>query len=124
MIAVMSLHLPDDRVIDLDRPVLFGVLNVTPDSFSDGGAYPDVDAAVLAARRMLDEGADAIDIGGESTRPGAPRVPADEQLRRVLPVIERLVDELDRQWIVWLDGTHLPQDITLAPEAEGITMLH
>ena len=67
-----------------------GVLNVTPDSFSDGGAFLDPDAAVTHAKRMAGEGADLVDVGGESTRPGAEPVPADEELRRVMPVIERL----------------------------------
>ena len=67
-----------------------GVLNVTPDSFSDGGAFVDPAAAVAHARRMVAEGADLIDVGGESTRPGALPVPVDEELRRVLPVLERL----------------------------------
>jgi len=67
-----------------------GVVNVTPDSFSDGGAHLDPTAAVGAARRMLDEGAAIVDIGGESTRPGAAPVAADEELRRVVPVLEGL----------------------------------
>jgi dihydropteroate synthase len=67
-----------------------GVLNVTPDSFSDGGRWLDAGAAVAHGRRMVDEGADVIDVGGESTRPGAQPVPAEEELRRVLPVIESL----------------------------------
>jgi dihydropteroate synthase len=68
-----------------------GILNVTPDSFSDGGRYAEVEAAVAAAAAMAAAGVDLIDIGGESTRPGSEPVPADEQLRRVLPVIERIV---------------------------------
>ncbi len=72
------------------RPVVLGVLNVTPDSFSDGGRYPDLAAAVAHACRMRDEGADLIDVGGESTRPGAGRVDAETELARVLPVIREL----------------------------------
>ncbi|MCB1283667.1 MAG: dihydropteroate synthase [Microthrixaceae bacterium] len=68
-------------------PSIMGVLNVTPDSFSDGGRYVDLDAAVSHARRMVDEGADVIDVGGESTRPGAVAVSIDEELERVVPVI-------------------------------------
>jgi len=71
-------------------PAIIGVLNVTPDSFSDGGVYGSIDAAVDHAQRMVDEGADAIDVGGESTRPGAERIAEAEQIRRVAPVIERL----------------------------------
>ena len=72
------------------RTFLMGVLNVTPDSFSDGGLHPTAEAAVDHALRMVDAGADFIDVGGESTRPGSDPVPVDEELRRVVPVIERL----------------------------------
>src|SRR5712691_8676015 len=67
-----------------------GVVNVTPDSFSDGGVHFRTDDAVAAARRMRDEGAAIVDVGGESTRPGSEGVPLDEELRRVLPVLELL----------------------------------
>jgi dihydropteroate synthase len=76
-----------------DRIVVMGVLNVTPDSFSDGGRYTELDDALCHAREMAAEGADLIDVGGESTRPGAERVEAAEEARRVLPVISRLADE-------------------------------
>ncbi len=76
------------RVIDLSRPVLMGVLNITPDSFSDGGRYFDAGAAIERLERLQWEGADVIDVGGESTRPGSLPVDEDEELRRVLPVIE------------------------------------
>jgi dihydropteroate synthase len=72
------------------RPSVMGVVNVTPDSFSDGGVNFDADAAVASARRMVDEGAAIVDVGGESTRPGSEGVPAEEELRRVQPVLERL----------------------------------
>lgn len=72
------------------RPLLMAILNVTPDSFSDGGSYFTLDRALDAAKRALDEGADIIDVGGESTRPGAEPVSAEEELRRVLPVVENL----------------------------------
>jgi dihydropteroate synthase len=72
------------------RPSVMGVVNVTPDSFSDGGVHLDPDTAAEAARRMLAEGAAIVDVGGESTRPGAEGVGLDEELRRVLPVLERL----------------------------------
>jgi dihydropteroate synthase len=68
-----------------------GVVNVTPDSFSDGGLFLDADAAIAHARELIAEGADIVDVGGESTRPGAEPVPAEEELRRVLPVIEGIV---------------------------------
>ena len=72
------------------RPSVMGVLNVTPDSFSDGGAHLTVDAAVTTAWAMLDAGAAIVDVGGESTRPGSAAVPLDEELRRVVPVLEHL----------------------------------
>lgn len=81
------------RILVLDRPRVMGIVNVTPDSFSDGGLHADVDAAVAHALRLAAEGADVLDIGGESTRPGAQDVSVDEELARVIPVIERLARE-------------------------------
>ena len=78
------------QVLDLSQPRLMGVLNITPDSFSDGGAFLSVDNAVAHARQMAEAGADIIDVGGESTRPGSAPVSADEELQRVIPVIEAL----------------------------------
>jgi len=78
------------RRLQLDRPLIMGILNVTPDSFSDGGRYATTDLAVEQALAMIDQGADIIDIGGESTRPGARPVPETEESGRVVPVIERL----------------------------------
>ncbi|WP_459195520.1 dihydropteroate synthase [Wukongibacter baidiensis] len=77
------------------RTYIMGILNVTPDSFSDGGDFTSVDIAVNHAKEMVLEGADIIDIGGESTRPGAAEVGAEDELERVLPVVERLVKEID-----------------------------
>jgi len=82
------------RVLELDHPVVMGVLNVTPDSFTDGGLYADAGAALAHAERMAGEGAAIIDIGGESTRPGAAAVDSDEELRRVLPLVERVAARL------------------------------
>src|ERR1700751_6368677 len=76
------------------RPSVMGVVNVTLDSFSDGGVHLDPDVAAAAARRMLEEGAAIVDVGGESTRPGSDGVSADEELRRVVPVLERLGGEV------------------------------
>ena len=76
------------------RPSVMGVVNVTPDSFSDGGVHLDPAVAVEAARRMVAEGAAIVDVGGESTRPGSDGVSADEELRRVVPVLDRLGGEL------------------------------
>jgi dihydropteroate synthase len=76
------------------RPSVMGVVNATPDSFSDGGVHLDPDVAAAAARRMAEEGAALVDIGGESTRPGSAGVSAEEELRRVLPVLDRLGGEV------------------------------
>lgn len=82
-----------DRVLSLDQPVVMGVLNVTPDSFSDGGRWLETDSAIAHARAMVRQGAAIVDVGGESTRPGAEPVPEEEELRRVIPVIEALAGE-------------------------------
>lgn len=78
------------RMLRLDRARVMGIVNVTPDSFSDGGQHDTAEAAVAHGLRLVEEGADLLDIGGESTRPGSEPVPLDEELRRVLPVIEQL----------------------------------
>src|SRR4051812_25841470 len=86
-------HIPwqcGSRMLDLTAPVVMGVLNVTPDSFSDGGRFSNPGSAVDHARRMITEGAAIIDIGGESTRPGASPADLDAELERVIPVIEAL----------------------------------
>lgn len=83
------------RTLDLSAPVVMGVLNVTPDSFSDGGRHSSRDAALRHAERMLAEGAAIIDVGGESTRPGAAPVSEQQELDRVVPVVEALCRELD-----------------------------
>lgn len=83
-----------DHLLTLDRPRVMGVLNVTPDSFSDGGDFFCPDAALERAFRMVDEGADIIDVGGESTRPGAEAVSVSEELDRLMPVLEVLCREL------------------------------
>lgn len=82
------------RVLELEHAVVMGVLNVTPDSFSDAGRYLDPNAALAQAERMADEGAAIIDVGGESTRPGAAPVSSEEQMRRVLPLVEQLATRL------------------------------
>ena len=82
------------RILRLDRPQVMGIVNVTPDSFSDGGAHDTTDAAVAHALTLVEEGADLLDIGGESTRPGADEVSLEEELRRVVPVIERLAAQV------------------------------
>ncbi|MFN7056698.1 dihydropteroate synthase [Hyphomonas sp.] len=86
-----------DRVLEAarNRVLIMGILNVTPDSFSDGGRYDAPGAALAQARRMVEAGADILDVGGESTRPGAEPVSAEEELARVIPVIRLLTSELD-----------------------------
>lgn len=81
------------RALVLDRPRVMGIVNVTPDSFSDGGRHDDLESAVAHGLALAAEGADILDVGGESTRPGAEPVPVDVELARVVPVIERLVAE-------------------------------
>jgi dihydropteroate synthase len=92
------------RVLDFaERPLVMGILNVTPDSFSDGGRCADPAAAIARGRQLAAEGADIVDVGGESTRPGAAAVDAAEELRRVVPVVERLAGET--QALVSVDTT-------------------
>lgn len=85
----------NNKTLNLDTPKIMGILNVTPDSFSDGGRWNTLDRALAHAEQMVKEGATIIDIGGESTRPGATPVPLDEELLRVIPVVEKISKELD-----------------------------
>jgi dihydropteroate synthase len=87
---IFRLKLPTRTLVLGERTLVMGVLNVTPDSFSDGGVYFDKDAAVARALEIEKAGADILDIGGESTRPGAEGISAEEELRRVLPVLDKL----------------------------------
>ncbi|MBU1311119.1 MAG: dihydropteroate synthase [Gammaproteobacteria bacterium] len=91
----MLLSLPRQRELALTRPVVMGILNVTPDSFSDGGQYNRLDAALYQAEQMLNDGALMLDIGGESTRPGAADVTEQEELSRVVPVIAAIRQRFD-----------------------------
>lgn len=89
----MTSHLCCGRYrLSLDHPLVMGIVNVTPDSFSDGGRYGDAAQAIAHARQLVEEGADILDIGGESSRPGAQTVAAEEELRRILRVVESLTD--------------------------------
>lgn len=90
-----QLLLPRNRTLSLDKPVIMGIVNVTPDSFSDGGNYNSVDTAFKQSMRLIEEGAEILDIGGESTRPGAPDVALQEELLRVIPVIKRIREASD-----------------------------
>ncbi|OEF93508.1 dihydropteroate synthase [Vibrio splendidus] len=87
-----------NKTLVLDRPHVMGILNVTPDSFSDGGKFNSLDNALLQAERMIQAGVSIIDIGGESTRPGAPDVPLEEELARVIPAIKAIRTKFD----VWI----------------------
>jgi len=89
-----TLSLPRHSITLGDRTAVMGILNVTPDSFSDGGHYFDLEKAIARGKEIEQEGADVIDIGGESSRPGSDPIPEDEELRRVLPVIETLASTL------------------------------
>jgi len=90
---------------NLEQPLMMGILNVTPDSFSDGGQYSDVNGALVQAKKMIDEGVGIIDIGGESTRPGSDPVPAEIQIQRVVPVIEAIRHELSESIAISIDTT-------------------
>ena len=103
-------------------PLIMGILNVTPDSFSDGGKHNDPESAVKHGLKMMQAGADIIDIGGESTRPGAESIDTDEQLRRVLPVIEQLRDKLPDNFPISIDTTDI-QVATVAVKS-GVNWLN
>lgn len=93
------------KLLEKQSPLIMGILNVTPDSFSDGGRYVSTRDAVARGLEMVDEGADIIDIGGESTRPGSERVDAVEQKRRVLDVISALSQEISNDVLISIDTT-------------------
>lgn len=88
----------NNKTLDLSQPQVMGILNVTPDSFSDGGKFNSLDNALAQAKRMIDAGVSIIDIGGESTRPGAPEVSQEDELARVVPVIKAIREQYD----VWI----------------------
>ncbi|MCY4641712.1 MAG: dihydropteroate synthase [Gammaproteobacteria bacterium] len=112
----MTVHL------DYSRPLLMGVLNVTPDSFSDGGVYPSSKDAIACGIEMVEQGADIIDVGGESTRPGSTRVGASEQKRRVIDVIAGLHAELPEHIHISIDTTL--SEVAYAALDAGATMLN
>ncbi|MCW7547214.1 dihydropteroate synthase [Photorhabdus sp. APURE] len=116
-----------DNILNLSRPQIMGILNVTPDSFSDGGVHNTLDMALRHAEKMIDEGAAIIDIGGESTRPGADEVSEQEEVERVVPVVEALAQRFN----IWISvdtskalvmsesakaGAHLINDIRALQE--------
>jgi len=91
----MQLQLPRQRVLNLSRPQVMGILNITPDSFSDGGKHQALDRALFSAEQMLQDGATMLDIGGESTRPGAAEVSVTDELQRVVPLISAIRQRFD-----------------------------
>ncbi len=128
-------QLAHDRTLDLTEPRLVAILNVTPDSFSDGGDYNTPALAIEHARRCVDEGAHVLEVGGESTRPGAQRVGEQEQIDRVLPVIEAIRSELPAV-LISIDttrsevarraieaGAHIINDVSGAEEDDQILSL-
>ena len=100
------------KLLSNERPLIMGILNVTPDSFSDGGMFTGLNAAVNHGKKMIDEGADIIDIGGESTRPGSERVSAEEQIKRVVHIIEKISETKP-------DSVQISIDTTRADVAEA-----
>ena len=108
------------RQLDLSRPQVMAILNVTPDSFSDGGSYATVDAALVQAAEFCRQGATIVDIGGESTRPGATPVSAQQELDRVLPVLARIVAECD----VCVSVDTSTPEVMIAAAAAGAHMLN
>jgi len=91
------------RELPLSEPVVMGILNATPDSFSDGGKYTSLDSAVKRAEEIISQGGKIVDVGGESTRPGAPPVPLEEELRRVIPVIREIRKKLGDNFFISVD---------------------
>ncbi len=113
------IKLQQNNFLSSCRPQIMGVVNVTPDSFSDGGDYYSTEQAVIHAKQLIREGADILDIGGESTRPGSKSVSVDEELNRVMPVVERL---LDQKVPISVD-TSKPEVMRCAIEA-GVSMIN
>lgn len=111
-----------DKLLGSDQPLIMGILNRTPNSFSDGGLYLEESRAEMQALRMVEEGVDIIDIGGESTRPGSQRVEADEQIRRVVPLIERLRTALPTSILISIDTTRV--EVAKAALEAGASILN
>ncbi|MEY8247550.1 MAG: dihydropteroate synthase [Bermanella sp.] len=109
-----------DRILDLSSPRVMGVLNATPDSFSDGGQHASLDAALFRAQEMVAQGAAIIDVGGESTRPGAAKVALQEELERVIPLIEAIAAQLDIS--ISVDSSR--PEVMLAAKAAGAHLIN
>jgi dihydropteroate synthase len=106
----------------LDKPLIMGILNITPDSFSDGGKYTSIDDAIQQVKRMLAEGVDIIDIGGESTRPGSDSVTAIDQIQRVIPVITAIRQQLKSDILISIDTTS--SEVAKAALAAGANIVN
>jgi len=106
----------------LDKPLIMGILNITPDSFSDGGKYKSIDDAIQQVKRMLAEGVDIIDIGGESTRPGSDSVTAMDQIQRVIPVITAIRQQLKSDILISIDTTS--SEVAKAALAAGANIVN
>jgi len=87
------------RLLVVDKPLVMGIINATPDSFYSGSRFPNVDNIILAAEKMLNDGADILDIGGQSTRPGSEMISADEEIERVVPAIKKIVEKFPEAFI-------------------------
>ncbi|OUR68931.1 dihydropteroate synthase, partial [Bermanella sp. 47_1433_sub80_T6] len=109
-----------DRILDLSSPQVMGVLNVTPDSFSDGGDYASLDAALFRAQEMVSQGVAIIDVGGESTRPGAATVALQQELDRVVPLIECIASQLD----ICISVDSSRPEVMLAAQAAGAHLIN
>lgn len=107
-------------MLDLSRPQVMGILNVTPDSFSDGGQFNSIDSALERVRRMIDAGVTIIDIGGESTRPGAPEVALEDELERVIPVIRAIRQQYD----VWISVDTSKAEVMRQAVAAGADLIN
>jgi dihydropteroate synthase len=119
--AASILHL-GGKSLSLARPLIMGVVNITPDSFSDGGRFFDSDAALQHARRLLDEGADILDLGAESTRPGSARITAEEELRRLLPVLDPLLEKEGDRTVLSVDTSH--PEVAEAALRRGVLLIN
>ncbi len=115
----MKLHCAN-RVLDLSVPHVMGVLNTTPDSFSDGGSYASLDSALYRGEQMLKQGARIIDVGGESTRPGAVKIELQQELDRVIPVVEKIHGNLD----VCISVDSSSPEVMLAAQKAGAHMIN
>lgn len=110
----------NNKTLDLSRPQVMGILNVTPDSFSDGGQFNSIDSALERVRRMIDAGVTIIDIGGESTRPGAPEVALEDELERVIPVIRAIRQQYD----VWISVDTSKAEVMRQAVAAGADLIN